>query len=454
MRPEAAVNPLQNGLPANIDAERVLLGSILLDDSAFVEVADALRVGDFSLEKHQRIFRRMMDLYERGEKVDRITLANELNDQRELESVDGLSYLVSLDDGLPKLSNIEGYVKIVKDKASLRQTIAAAQLVMNRALLAQDTPAEILSHAEQLFFGLEESVGTVARGWENPGDIIRSCPGGLDALMSPNRGGTGIVLPWDRLQEQTCGLQRGDLVILAGRPSHGKSAAALQIARRGAEAGAGVAYVSLEMSRESLFLRLVCSVARVDLHKARVGYASKEERTRMRDAAASVESMPLWIEDQDVRTAAAIRLRLKRLQAKQPFGLVVVDHFHLVAGNGGREDERVRYNRIADDFQRQAKEFGVPFVVLSQLSRKCEEERRPPGLSDLKETAKLEENADLVIFVYRPECYGSNRNREELRGKAEFIIAKQRNGPTGKIQMVFRPDITTFEVAAAEEAES
>lgn len=446
MKPESApVNPLVNGMPANVDAEKFLLGSILLDDSVFDEVASALQAGDFCLEKHQRIFQRMAEIHERGEKVDRITLANELLNRGELESVDGLRYLVSLDDGLPKIPNLSGYVKIVKDKAILRQTIAAAQQVMNRALLAQDASGDILAQAEELFFGLGQAVGSIARGWENPGDIMRNYPGGLNALLSPSRGGNGIKLPWAWLQEQTCGLQPGDLVLLAGRRSHGKSAAGLQIACHAAKTGVGVGYVSLEMSRESLVLRLVCAVAGVDIHKARLGYLSKDERTRMRQAAESIESLRLWIKDEDVRTPAAIRLQLKRLKAKQPLGLVVIDHFHLVAGNGGREDERTRYNRIADDFQLQAKGFNVPFVVLSQLSRKCEEENRPPGLSDLKETAKLEENADLVIFVYRPECYPRNRNREELRGIAEFIIGKQRNGPTGKIPMVFLAHTTTFE---------
>ena len=448
----AAVDPLLTGLPANIDAERLILGSILAYGDEVLSACSAmLAPEDFSLTKHVLIFRRILDLDARGVSVDRVTLANELMDRKELESVDGLSYLLQLDENMPRVPSLDSYCQIVRDKSKLRRIFLACQNISARCLSGDGGADEILEHGDKLLSDLGGPLGS-SGGWSNPGDIINGFQGGLDALMTPSRGGAGVPLPWRTVQEQVCGLQAGDLVILAGRPSHGKSAAALQIARSAAESGIGVAYVSLEMSKAALLRRLVCSKARVNSHLARLGYLSAVQRRDIQEAANAIEGLPLWIEDEGAHTPAAIRQTLKRLRAKHPIGLVIVDHFHLVAGSG-REDERQRYNRIADDFQRQAKEFGVPFVVLAQLSRKCEEERRAPGLSDLKETAKLEENADLVLFVYRPECYASNRTREELHGVAEFIIGKQRNGPTGKVPMVFLKEFQTFELCAGEDRE-
>jgi hypothetical protein len=222
---------LEKGIPANIDAEKFILGSILLDDSVFIEIAGALQAGDFCLEKHQRIFRRMLELHERNEKVDRITLANELLRFNELESVDGLRYLVSLDDGLPKLPNLDGYIKIIRDKASLRQMIAAAQQIMNRALLGEDTPEMILAGAEETLLKLGES--RVTSGLLSPREVITNYEGGINAFLDPSKRKKGINTGFTKLDEMTGGLHRGDLIILAARPSMGKTALALKMCAGG-----------------------------------------------------------------------------------------------------------------------------------------------------------------------------------------------------------------------------
>jgi replicative DNA helicase len=242
-------------------------------------------------------------------------------------------------------------------------------------------------------------------------------------------------------------VQPGDLFLLAARPGMGKSGAAVQMARRAAEDGNHVAYISLEMSAAAVERRLLAQLSGVDSFRMRAGYLNEQERERIRKAREKCRQLPILINAKGNRTAPAIISAIRELRAHMAVGLVIVDHFHLVRGLSAREDERTRYNRIADEFQTSAREMDIPFVVLCQLSRRCEEENRSPGLSDLKETGKLEENADCVMFIHRPEMYARNRGRAELRGVAEFIIAKQRDGATGKCDMVFIGAQQKFEAA-------
>ncbi len=442
---------LQIGLPSNLDAERFILGSVLMDEATFDTVASALQSDDFNLEKHRRIFSRMHDLRRCGEHIDRVTVANELHRNKELESCDGVSYVVSLDDGLPKIINLDSYVRIVQEKATLRRTILAAQNLMSRCLLEQGDSRQILSDAEAVLARLTENRQRHGQ-WLTPGEVIESYPGGLDAFMAPNRVGSGCVpTPWPALTANLCGLQRGDLVLVAGRPSMGKSIIGMQMTHNATKAGYGVAFFSLEMTKDSLVRRLVAAVGHVDAQRLRSGTLNAEGRRRAIHAAAEIQNLPLWIDDTKASTMPAILAALRKLTARQTVRLVFIDHLQLMRCIGRTESRHHELSEISHSMKHLAGEFDVTVVLLSQLNRECEREKRRPQLADLRESGSLEEDADVVLFVHRPERY--NREDKGLRGLAEFIIAKQRNGPTGKLNMVFLHEFQKFEERVAASAE-
>jgi replicative DNA helicase len=437
---------LEKGLPANIDAERFVLGSVLMDDSNFVQVAGTLDLEDFSLEKHRRIFLRMSDLASRGEKIDRVTLANELMKHGQLESVDGLSYLIQLDNGLPQLFNLESYITIVKKKSLLRHIIFSSQKLIDRCLIAEEEPEEILAGAEETLLKLGES--SAKQTLVNPGQIIRDFEGGLSVFLDPSKRIKGIGTGFRKLDEMTAGLHEGELIILAARPSMGKTALALNVAQHVALNPADqrtVAVFSLEMSKESLLTRLICASARVDQQKYRAGYLNQEERRRLQQAAMEMVEAPLFIDDTAGTNIMDVHAKLRRLQAEQGLGMVVIDYLQLMSSKGRSENRNQEVSAISRGLKLLAKELRVPFIVLSQLSRAPE--TRPgdhrPQLSDLRESGSIEQDADLVAFIYREEVY--NRDREDLKGKAKLIIAKQRNGPIGDVNLVFLKEYTKFE---------
>jgi replicative DNA helicase len=441
----------EKGLPANLDAERVVLGSILLDDQQYELVAGSLTPDDFSLEKHRRIFRRMGELHDLGERIDRITLANELMKFGELEACDGFSYLVSLDDGLPQISNVDSYVRIVLEKSVLRRTIFAAQHLMNRCLAAEESASEILLTCQKTLDALADSRHRHGE-WVTPVEVITHYPGGVPAFVTRKRGGVGIETPWLPVTETLGGgLHKGELFITAGRPSMGKSVVGMQIAHRAAADGHTVAVISLEMSKEALVERLLCGIAAVDCQKLRAGYLNVKERQKLLTAAADIEALPLSIHETRARTIPAITAALRKLAAKHPVDLIVLDHLQLMTSTGRRR-EQTRHEELSEilhELKHTAVKMNASVVVLSQLNRQCEIENRPPQLSDLKETGAAEEDADVVMFVHRPERYAKNHDRAELRGLAEFIIAKQRCGPVGKKDMVFLSGIQRFELSLA-----
>ncbi len=435
---------LEKGLPANLDAERYVLGSMLLDDSLFVQVAAVVAAEDFSLEKHRRIFLRMGELHSRGERLDRVALAEELMKHNQLESCDGLSYLVSLDDGLPEIHNLDSYVRIVKDKSLLRRVIFTSQSLINRCLAGEEEPQEILANAEEILLKLGESTAKV--GLSTPGEIIDEFQGGLNAFLDPGRRIQGLSTGFKRFDELTGGLHPGELVILAGRPSMGKTALALNIAQHAAaRLGKTVAVFSLEMSKEALLTRLLCAGARVDSHRFRLGYLDAEERRRLQAAASELVQAPLYIDDTSGSNLMDMHAKLRRLKAERPLGLVVLDYLQLMSGRG-RFDNRVQeISALSRGLKLLAKELETPMLVLSQLSRAPE--MRPgdhrPQLSDLRESGSIEQDADVVAFIFREEVY--KPEREDLRGQAELMLSKQRNGPTGKIKLVFLHNLTKFE---------
>jgi replicative DNA helicase len=444
---------LEKGLPCNLDAERFVLGSILMDDSYFIQVAGTLEGEDFSLEKHRRIFQRMGELNNRGERIDRVTLANELLRYNELESCDGLSYLVSLDDGLPRIFNLDSYVRIVKDKSILRRIIFTSQHLMNRCLAGEEDPQQILAGAEESLLKLGDSQAKA--GLTSPAQVIQEYQGGLNAFLDPSKRIKGISTGYTKLDEMTGGLHGGEVIILAARPSMGKTALALNIAQHVAtRLNETVAVFSLEMSKESLLTRLLCASARVDSQRFRAGYLNQDERRKLQTAAAQLVEAPLFIDDTAGASLMEMHAGLRRLQQQRKLGLVVVDYLQLMSGRGRFENRNQEISTISRGMKLLAKELNVPMLVLSQLSRAPETRQgdHRPQLSDLRESGSIEQDADLVAFIFREEVY--KRDREDLRGMAELLVSKQRNGPIGKVDLVFLHHLTKFENRAEDLGES
>ena len=436
----------EKGLPSNTDAERFVLGSVMMQDHLYIHVRAVLEPEDFSLMKHRYIFARMGDLSEAGSKIDRVTVANELMKHGELEACDGLSYLVSLDEGLPEIANLDSYIRIVKEKSLLRRLILTSQQIVQRCLRGEEDSQDILESAEETLLKLGEYRATEA--FSNPGQIIREFEGGLDAFLDPSKRIRGLSTGFVKLDEMTGGLHQDELVILAARPSMGKTALALNIAQHIAtnpHTPATVAVFSLEMSKESLLTRLLCAQARVDQSKFRAGYLNQEERRSLQRAATEMVSANLFIDDTAGLTLMDLHAKLRKLKSQQGLGLVIVDYLQLMSGRGRFENRNQEVSALSRGLKLLAKELRVPMLVLSQLSRAPE--TRPgdhrPQLSDLRESGSIEQDADLVMFIFREEIY--KRDREDLRGLADLIIAKQRNGPIGKVPLVFLREFTKFE---------
>jgi replicative DNA helicase len=445
-------NSIEKGLPTNVDAERFVLGSVLLDDTLYVQAAGTLEAEDFSLEKHRRIFKRMGELQDRGERIDRITVANELMKFNELEACDGLTYLVSLDDGLPQIPNLDSYIRIVKDKAVLRRIIFASQHMMNRCLLGEEEPGEILAGAEETLLKLGDS--RAKSGLLTPGQILESYDGGISAFLDPSKRIKGISTGFAKLDDMTGGMHGGDLIIIAARPSMGKTALALNIAQHVAlKLKQTVAVFSLEMSKESLLTRMLCAAARVDSQKFRTGFLSQEERRKLNHSLHELVEAPLFIDDTSGVHLMDMHAKLRRLQQEHKIGLVIVDYLQLMTVPGRTENRNQEVSALSRGMKLLAKELNVPMMVLSQLSRAVETRQgdHRPQLSDLRESGSIEQDADLVGFIFREEVY--NREREDLRGLAELIVAKQRNGPVGTVNLVFLHAQTKFENRAEDTGE-
>ncbi len=438
----------QRGLPANLDAERFVLGSILLDPNAYVSVAGLLEESDFSLEANRRIFVRMRDLFDRGQPIDRVTLAEELMKQGQLESVGGLSYLISLDEGLPQLFNLEGYVRIVRAKSMLRRIILGSQQIIDRAFLGQEEPEDIIADAESTLLKISSSAGR--ESLVRPGQIIESYEGGLDGLLDPASRLKGISTGFIQFDRMTGGLRGGELIILAARPAMGKTALALNIGQYVATNRKNphtVAIFSLEMSKESLLTRMICATARVDQSQFRAGYLDNEERRRLSDAAQELVEAPLFIDDSSGTNLMDMHAKLRRLKAEHGLGLVIVDYLQLMSSRGRHENRVQEVSALSRGLKLLSKDLDVPVLVLSQLSRAPEARTgdHRPQLSDLRESGSIEQDADMVCFVFREEYY--KPDNADLKGLAELIIGKQRNGPVGKVKLVFQHQFTKFQNA-------
>jgi replicative DNA helicase len=447
---------LERGLPASVEAERAILGAVLLDNSSYPQAAEFLRAEDFSLDSHRRIFLRMMELAETGRAIDFVTLTEQLGLHREIESVGGVAYVTSLTDGLPRVKNIEQYVKIVKDKALLRGLIHAATSAIEKAYEQEGPAEEIIDSAESEIFKVAEQ--RIGRGFQGVQEIVKQSFGSIDKLYEQGQRITGLETHFTEFDNKTSGLQKSDLVIIAARPSMGKTALAINIAENAAVLDHKVVGVfSLEMSRESLLLRLLCSQARVDSHKLRTGFLGRDDYHQLVTALASLIEAPIFIDDTPGISVSEMRAKCRRLQqARGRLDLIVVDYLQLVAGvpiGGARryENRTQEVSAISRALKGLAKEMRCPVIALSQLSRAPENRtgNNRPQLADLRESGAIEQDADVVAFIFREEVY--KRDDPDLEGKAELIIAKQRNGPTGTVHLAFVARSTRFENVTIEE---
>lgn len=435
-------------LPADIDTERLVLGSIILDHPTHTAVFNLLASDDFSLEKHRRIYAALHEMDAAGMAIDRVTTATYLQSKSQLQSVDGISYLVSLDEGLPQFPNIEAYVETIREKSALRKIIYAARHLMNRCVSPGEKSSDLIALADRTLMEINYKPAETAE-LMNVKEVVDAA-GGVDAFIDPKMG-FGVKTPWLKLTEMTGGYRRGELFVIAGNPSHGKSAAAFQVAMEVAEQGLGALIFSLEMSRESLVRRMACKRARVDGAKLRAGYLNTEERSRLSFALYELSKWPLWIAEHGIGTVSAIRAALRRKKAKHEVFMIVIDYLQLLQGIGKKENRSTEIAEITRGLKLLAMDDDINVQLLSQLNRDNLKERRAPALHDLRESGSIEQDADAVAFVWRPEMLW--RDREDLKGIAELCLWKQRNGPTGKIDLVWVNHLAAFEEKAAQNDE-
>jgi replicative DNA helicase len=437
---------LAHTLPANVEAERSILGAILLDNLSYNQAAEHLKPEDFSLDSHRRIYTRMVDLAESSRPIDMITLVEELDRRKELEAIGDVGYVSGLLDGVPDRPSIEHYIKIVRDKALLRGLIHVANSAIARASEQSDLAEEVLNDAEAAIMQLSEK--RIGRGFLGVQEIVKESFGSVDALLQRGQRITGLATHYADLDEMTSGFQKADLVIIAGRPSMGKTAFAMNIAENAAiEDQKVVGMFSLEMSREALLLRLLCSRARVDSHKMRTGSLWRDDMTKVVQAMDELAHAPIFIDDTPGIVLSEMRAKARRLKQSQgKLDLLIVDYLQLMSGGGRRFENRTQeVSAISRGLKGLAKELSVPVIALSQLSRAPESRGgdHRPQLADLRESGSIEQDADVVAFIFREEVY--KQDDPDLQGKAELIIAKQRNGPTGKVKLAFIKNSTRFE---------
>ncbi len=437
-------------MPASIEAERSILGTILLDNLAYNEAAEALKADDFYLDSHRRLFSRMMDLMETGRPVDIITLTEELSKKKEVESVGGVAYISSLTDGLPIRPSIAQYVHIVRDKALLRSLIHACSSAIAQATEQSDSAAEIIDAAESSIFQISEN--RIGQGFLGIPEIVKQSFGSIDALYERGQRITGLETHYEKLDEMTSGFQPSDLIIIAARPSMGKTAFAMNIAENAAvRSRKTVGVFSLEMSREALVLRMLSSLAHVDSQKLRSGFLTRDDRQKLVSALSALAEAPLFIDDTPGISLTEMRAKARRLAQQQgQLDLIVVDYLQLMSGGGSKryENRTQEVSAVSRGLKALAKEMRVPVVALSQLSRAPESRgkgEQRPQLSDLRESGSIEQDADVVAFIFREEYYLRDEVPPELEGVAEIIIAKQRNGPTGGVKLAFLKNCTRFE---------
>jgi replicative DNA helicase len=445
---------VSDGAPASVHTEVVILGAMLLDGVAISDATAKLKAEDFSLDSHQRVYRCIVEMIAAGHGIDYTTVRAELERKREIDSIGGPAYLAYLSEGIPRNVNIESYVRIVKDKSLLRQLMGIFHDGAIRAGDQSEDAITVLGDVEALLADVADSA--IQRGLAGIGEIVASSFGSIDKLYEQGREITGLATHYTEFDRMTSGLQDSELIVIAARPSMGKTAWAINIAQNAAvHDGKVVAVFSLEMSKESLLRRLLASEALVNSRKIQTGFLPKEDKGKLLSALERLMDSKLFIDDTPGITLAEMRAKARRLKQQEGrLDLIVIDYLQLMtgvnsSGKKGFENRTQEVSAVSRGLKALAKEMRVPVVALSQLSRGSEQRAgdKKPLLSDLRESGSIEQDADVVAFIHREEYY--DRENEDVKGQAEIIIAKQRNGPTGIVKLAYLADYTRFENLAS-----
>jgi replicative DNA helicase len=438
--------------PQNLEAEQSILGGILLDNNALNNVLEIVGRSDFYSEAHRKIFSAILDLYEKNEPSDLITLSNILRGRGHLEGVGGEVYLATLVDGVPSAANIAYYAKIVKEKSILRGLIGAATDILHKCYDAGSDIDAVLDEAENAVFEISEN--KIKPAFSPIKEIVKDTFRNIEKLYEKKTLITGVSTGFQKVDEITSGLQNSDLIIVAGRPSMGKTAFAINIAQNAAiENGVAVAIFSLEMSKEQLALRMLSSDGKVDSQKMRRGFIGDVDWPKLTAAAGRLSEAPIFIDDTPAISVLEIKAKARRLKAESGLDLIILDYLQLMRGRDASAPREQEISEISRSLKALAKELDVPVLALSQLNRQVESRTdKRPQLADLRESGAIEQDADVIMFIYRDEVYNKSEDNPE-KGKAEIIIGKQRNGPTGVANMAFLKEYTCFENLAYEHDE-
>lgn len=437
-------SPFYHLPPQNIEAEESILSAILIDNSSLYDIVEILSPDDFYKSAHSKIYSAVLDLFTKNEPIDLVTLANQLQTDGQLDAAGGASYLANLVESVPLAVNAKHYAKIIHDKASLRRLIETAHQIVKHCFDSKGEVDDVIDFSENAIFKITED--KFRPSFFPIKDIIEKNIDTIEERQGNKALVTGVSTGFSRLDNLTAGFQNSDLIILAGRPSMGKTAFALNIARNAAiETNTPVAVFSLEMSKEQLSMRMLCAEASVDSAKLRSGFFSKKDWMNLTDAAGVLSEAPIYIDDSPDLTALEIRAKSRRLKIDKDIGLIVVDYLQLMRGRHSAERRDLEISDISRSLKALAKELEVPVLALSQLNRKLEERSdKRPQLSDLRESGALEQDADVVAFIYRDEVYNREENNPQ-KGIAEILLRKQRNGPTGDVALKFFDAYTRFE---------
>lgn len=436
--------------PQNIEAEQSVLGGILIENGSINKVVEILAPDDFYREAHRRIYDAMVELSERDEPADLITLTNELRKRGQLDGIGGASYLASLIDSVPTAANIEYYARIVREKAILRKLIETSTEIITQSYQDRSDVEHFLDEAERSIFEISER--KVKPSFYSIRQIVKDSLDSISKLYEKKELITGVPSGFKDLDRMTAGFQPSDLIIVAGRPSMGKTAFCLNICQYAAiERRIPIAIFSLEMSKEQLVIRMLCSQSQVEGHKLRTGFLHESDWTKLTLAAGTLYEAPIYIDDTAALSVLELRAKARRLKAEHQLGMIVIDYLQLMKGRARAESRQQEISEISRSLKALAKELNIPVIAVSQLSRKTEERHgNRPQLSDLRESGAIEQDADVILFIFREEVY--NR-QEDNQGKAEVIIGKQRNGPIGTVDLAFLDKFTTFKDLYKGEAE-
>ena len=440
---------LDRYMPSSREAERAVLGSLLLLPEACDEVALIIRAEDFYDDAHQRIFRHMQALHEDGGRIDPLLLAERLRDSGEFETAGGSSYLLEVGREVSTAAHAEYYARIVHEKSLLRSLIHVSTDILKDAYEPSVDGREMLSRAEERVFGILDAKGSDCVS--SIRDVLQESLARIDARMKHENAFGGLESGFEDFDDLTGGLHNSELVILAARPSMGKTALALNMVEHMAiELAKPVLFISLEMSALELGDRLLCSRAKVDSRRLRNGQLTAEESRKLVQTAAEVSSAPLFVDDSPSRTMTEIAAAARRLQRRDGLALVVVDYLQLIEPDNARDPRQEQVAKIARRLKGLARELNVPVLCLAQLNRQVEATRdNRPQLSHLRESGAIEQDADVVMFIHREEYYMTNDDeRERVKGEADLLIKKQRNGPTGDVKLTWLHDFTRFSSAA------